>query len=250
MITINAIKNKLEEFTNHSKPFIGFDESMDEYFVKTYSNKSDHDSKALFNEFVAFKLAERLDLPWPKGQIARLSENVKNDLNILTSSVIAYKFIHGIEELPDDYQFSEDQVISLYGKSIFDNWLSIRDAKNDTCKLLNNELIFMDAGISLESDSPNIWGEDGLIWTPSKLHSETAPYLHGKLSSKEGYALWMNRICDIPVDYYVHIANSIPHDWNVPESYKLKFVEVFSGSRHIFIPMMTKYIEWGLDTGD
>ena len=187
-------------------------------------------------------------MPWPKGYIARLSENVKNDLNIPTSSVIAYEFIHGIEELPNDYQFSKDQVRALYGKSIFDNWLSIRDAKNDTCKLLNNELLFMDAGISLESDSQNIWGEDGLTWTLSKLDSETAPYLHGKLSSEEEYELWMNRISDIPVDYYEFIANSIPHDWDVPESYKLKFVEIFSASRHIFIPMMREYIKWGLNT--
>ncbi|MEL5236825.1 hypothetical protein PTR36_15230 [Serratia bockelmannii] len=247
MITINAIKCKLEESTNHSNPFIGFDESRNEYFVKTYSNDSEHESKALFNEFVAFKLAEIIGLPWPEGHIARLSEKVKNDLNILTSPVIAYKFIHDIEELPADYQFSKEQVNALYGKSIFDNWLSIRDAKNDTCKLLNNELLFMDAGIALESDSLDIWGEDGLTWTQSKLDSETAPYLHGKLSSGEGYTLWMDRIRDIPVDYYEYIANSIPHDWDVPESYKSKFVEVFSASCHTFIPMMTNYIKWGFD---
>ncbi|EJG2210196.1 MULTISPECIES: HipA family kinase [Proteus] len=247
MIIINTIKNKLEGSVNHSNPFIGFDESGMEYFVKTYSNESKYESKALFNEFLAFNLAEKIGLFWPKGHIAQLSENVKSDLNISTSFVIAYEFIYGLEELPEDHQFSNDQLSALYGKSIFDNWLSIRDAKNDTCKLSNNELLFMDAGIALESDSQDIWGEDGLIWNPSKLDSETAPYLHEKLSSGEGYKLWMDRICDIPADYYESLVNSIPQDWEIPVSYKSKFVETFSSSCHIFIPMMIEYIKYGLN---
>ena len=52
MIIINTIKNKLEGSVNHSNPFIGFDESGMEYFVKTYSNESKYESKALFNEFL------------------------------------------------------------------------------------------------------------------------------------------------------------------------------------------------------
>lgn len=247
MITINSIKDKLEKSTNHSNPFIGVDELGKDWFVKTYFNKSGHETKALFNEFVAFNLAEKIGLPWPKGYVVQLSESVKRELNLSISYVIAYEFIHALKELPEDYQFNDEQVNHLYGKSLFDNWLLIGDMKNDTCKLLNDELLFMDAGIAFEHDSDDPWGEDGLIWTNSKLFIESSPYHHGILRSAKGYKSWINRISEIPVDYYQSIAKSIPQDWHVPDSYKSKFVEVFSSSCEKFIPMMNSYIEWELN---
>ncbi|EOT0570206.1 HipA family kinase [Morganella morganii] len=248
MITINVIRDKLEKSISHSHPFIGIDESGTEWFVKTYLNESGHESKALFNEYVAFKLAEKIELPWPKGHLVQLSGNVRSELTISISYVIAYEFIHDIEELPENYKYSTDQLSDLYGKSIFDNWLSIGDVKNDTCKLLNGKLLFMDAGIAFVDKNGSTWGEDGLIWTPNQLFTESSPYHRGNLHASEGYSLWMNRICEIPVDYYQSIVDSIPQDWNVPESYKSKFVEVFSSSCENFIPMMTDCIEWELNS--
>lgn len=247
MIIINYIKDKLEKSTNHSNPFIGIDESAKEWFVKTYINASGHETNALFNEFVAFNLAEKIGLPWPKGHIVQLCESVKSELNVSISYIIAYEFIHAIEEVPEGYQFSNEQINALYGKSIFDNWLSIGDVKNDTCKLLNGELLFMDAGIAFEDDSCDTWGENGLVWTDNNLLIESSPYHHGLLHSAEGYKTWMNQICEIPVDFYQSIADSIPQDWYVPESYKTKFVEVFSSSCEKFIPMMKSCIEWELN---
>ncbi|WP_370606988.1 HipA family kinase [Citrobacter werkmanii] len=248
MITINVISDKLEKSISHSHPFIGTDELGGEWFVKTYLNESGHEFKALFNEYVAFKLAEKIELPWPKGHVVQLSENVRSELKISTSCVIAYEFIHDIKELPENYQYSNDQLSDLYGKSIFDNWLSIGDVKNDTCKLLNDKLLFMDAGIAFVDNNGSTWGEGGLIWTPNQLFTESSPYHCGNIHAIEGYSLWMNRICEIPVDYYQSIVDSIPQDWHVPESYKSKFVEVFSSSCESFIPMMTDCIEWELNS--
>ncbi|TYL42097.1 HipA family kinase [Dickeya sp. ws52] len=247
MIIINSIKDKLEKSTSHSNPFIGVDELGNDWFVKTYLNESGHETNALFNELVAFNLAKKIGLPWPKGHIVQLSEIVKSELNVSISHFIAYEFIHAIEELPDGYQFSNDQMNNLYGKSIFDNWLSIGDVKNDTCKLLNGELLFMDAGIAFGDDSCDTWGEDGFIWKDNKLFIESSPYHRGILHSAEGYESWMNQICEIPVGFYQSIADSIPQDWRVPESYKSKFVEVFSSSCEKFIPMMKSCIEWELN---
>ncbi|MGP1190644.1 hypothetical protein ACJ8KY_23910, partial [Serratia sp. CY54781] len=120
MITITSIKNKLEEYTNHSNPFVGVDKLGKDWFVKPYSIDSGEGERALFNELVAFNLAEKIGLPWPKGHVVQLSEDVKNELNISFSYVIAYEFMHDIQELPDGYQFNDKQVDSLYGKSIFD----------------------------------------------------------------------------------------------------------------------------------
>lgn len=247
VITINSIKDKLENSTNHSNPFIGVDELGNDWFVKTYFNDSVHETNALFNEFVAFNLAEKIGLPWPKGYAVQLSESVKSELSLSITYVIAYEFIHAIEELPEGYQFNNEQLDNLYGKSLFDNWLLIGDVKNDTCKLLNGELLFMDAGIAFEDDSGDMWGEDGLIWTDSKLFIESSPYHCGILSSAEGYQSWINRVSEIPTDYYQFISDNIPQDWHVPESYKSKFVEVFSSSCDVFIPMMISYIEWELN---
>lgn len=159
VIIINSIKDKLEKSTNHSNPFIGVDELGNDWFVKTYFSKSGHETNALFNELVAFKLAEKIGLPWPKGHLVQFSESVKSELNVSTSHFIAYEFMHNLEELPEGYQFSNNQIKNLYGKSIFDNWLSIGDVKNDTCKLLNGELLFMDAGIAFEDDNCEAWGK-------------------------------------------------------------------------------------------
>ncbi len=247
VIIINSIKDKLEKSIGHSNPFIGFDELGKDWFVKTYLTKGGHETKALFNEVVAFSLAKKIDLPWPKGHVAQLSENVKSELNVSISYVIAYEFIHDLEGLPEDYQFSNEQIYYLYGKSIFDNWLSIGDAKPDTCKLLNGELIFMDAGIAFEDDSSGTWEEEGLEWKNSKLLVNSSPYHCGNLHSAEGYKPWFNKICAIPAEYYQSIADNIPDDWNVPETYKSKFVEVFLSSRERFIPMMKSCIEWELN---
>lgn len=246
MIKINFIKDKLETSSNHSNPFIGVDELGNDWFVKTYFNGSVHETNALFNEFVAFNLAEKIGLPWPKGNIVQLSESVKSALNLSISYVIAYEFIHAIEELPEGYQFSKEQVDNLYGKSLFDNWLLIGDAKNDTCKLLNGELLFMDAGIAFEDDSGDMWAEDSLIWNDRKLFIESSPYHCGILSSAEGYQSWIKKVSEIPVDYYQVISDSIPQDWHVPKGYKSKFVEVFSSSCEIFIPMMSSCIKFEL----
>lgn len=247
MIIINSIKDKLEESTNHSNPFIGIDELGKDWFVKTYVNESGHETNSLFNELVAFNLAEKIGLPWPKGHIVQLSENVRSELKISIPCVIAYEFIHDIEELPESYQYNKDQLNDLYGKSIFDNWLSIGDVKTDTCKLLNDKLLFMDAGIAFVDNDGNTWGEDGLIWDPNQLFIESSPYHRENLHAAERYSSWMNRICEIPVDYYQSIVDSIPQDWHVPESYKSKFVEVFSSSCEKFIPMMKSCIEWELN---
>ncbi|HID3655429.1 TPA: HipA family kinase [Serratia marcescens] len=247
MITITSIKNKLEEYTNHSNPFVGVDKLGKDWFVKPYSIESGEGERALFNELVAFNLAEKIGLPWPKGHVVQLSEDVKNELNISFSYVIAYEFMHDIQELPDGYQFNDKQVDSLYGKSIFDNWLKISDVKDDTCKLLNGELLFMDAGVAFLDDSGAVWGEDGLIWTNAGLFVESSPYHRGNLNSAEGYNSWMDRICEVSVDFYQSIVDSIPEDWHVPESYKSKFVEVFSSSSDRFIPMMKLCIEHELN---
>lgn len=247
VIIINSIKDKLEKSTNHSNPFIGVDELGNDWFVKTYFSKSGHETKALFHELVAFKLAEKIGLPWPKGHVVQFSESVKSELNVSTSHFIAYEFIHNLEELPEGYQFSNNQMKNHYGKSIFDNWLSIGDVKNDTCKLLNGELLFMDAGIAFEDDNCETWGEGGLIWTDNKFFIESSPYHRGALHSAEEYKSWMDKICEIPVEFYQSIADSIPQDWHVPESYKLKFVEIFSSSCERFIPMMKSCIEWELN---
>ncbi|MBA5236687.1 hypothetical protein H2Y54_09000 [Pectobacterium aroidearum] len=247
MITINSIKDKLEKSTNHSNPFIGVDELGKDWFVKTYLNESGHETNALFNEFVAFNLAEKIGLPWPKGHVVQLSESVKSELHLSISYVIAYEFIHAIEELPEGYQFSNEQMNDLYGKSVFDNWLSIGDVKYDTCKLLNGNLLFMDAGIAFEDDNEDTWGENGLVWKAHKLTINSSPYHCGKLISSEGFKLWIDSICEIPSDYYQSIVDCIPQDWCVPESYKSKFVEVFSSSVDNYIPMMNECIEWELN---
>lgn len=247
VIIINSIKDKLEKSTNHSNPFIGVDELGNDWFVKTYFNESGHEINALFNEFVAFNLAEKIGLPWPKGHVVQLSESVKNELHLSISYVIAYEFIHAIQDVPEGYQFSNEQMSDLYGKSVFDNWLSIGDAKNDTCKLLNGDLLFMDAGIAFEDDNEDTWGEDGLVWDVHKLTINSSPYHCGNLISSEGFQLWMDNICEIPSDYYQSIVDRIPQDWCVPESYKAKFVEVFSSSVESYIPMMNECIEWELN---
>jgi hypothetical protein len=246
VITISSVKKKYEKSTNHSNPFIGLDEFERDWFVKTYFNGSEHETKALFNEFVAFNLAERIGLPWPKGHVAKLSEKVKSELGLSISYVIAYEYIHSMEDIPGDFKFSDEQINDLYGKSIFDNWLSIGDAKPDTCKLSNGNLLFMDAGIAFEGDSGDTWDENGLIWTDNKLFIESSPCHDGILHSAEGYKPWMNKICEIPTDYYQLITDSIPQDWDIPQSYKSKFVEVFSSSCDKFIPMMDSYIKWEL----
>lgn len=106
----------------------------------------------------------------------------------------------------------------------------------------------MDAGIAFVDNNGSAWGEDDLIWTPNQLFTESSPYHLGNPHALEGYSLWMNRICEIPVDYYQSIVDSIPQDWHVPESYKSKFVEIFSSSCEYFIPMMTDCIEWELNS--
>ncbi|WP_047685070.1 MULTISPECIES: HipA family kinase [Xenorhabdus] len=244
MIKINDVIDKLERLKKgHSHPFIGIDESGKKWFVKTYSHEPENELCALFNEFVAFKLAEKINLPWPKGHIARLSENIKCDLNISRSHVVAYEYITDMENLPDEPQFNDEQLHDLYGKSVFDNWLSIDDVKNDTCKLLNGRLIFMDAGIAFVGDNGKSWEKEGFSWSKSRLHTKSSPYHVGKLKDVNKFKPWLDKIYAIPPDYYQTIVNDIPEDWHVPESYKSKFVEVFSSSRETFIPMMHECIE-------
>ncbi|HBQ6100531.1 TPA: hypothetical protein L7661_004845, partial [Klebsiella pneumoniae subsp. pneumoniae] len=98
-----------------------------------------------------------------------------------------------------------------------------------------------------EDDNCEAWGEGGLIWTENKLFIESSPYHRGILHSAEEYKSCMDKICEIPIEFYQSIADSIPQDWHVPESYKLKFVEVFSSSCERFIPMMKSCIEWELN---
>lgn len=248
MIIINTIKDKLETPTSHSNPFVGVDESGKEWFIKTYLQESGHyDTNALFNELIAFNLAEKIDLPWPKGSIVQLSDNVKNELETSISHVIGYEFIHGMQELSEGHHFDEAQMNDLYGKSIFDNWLLIGDAKPDTCKLVGNKLLFMDAGISLGYNDDS-WNEDELSWNSHQLMVESSPYHCGNLSSSEPFTPWMNKIGEIPDEYYQSIVDIIPLDWEVPESYKSKFVEVFSLSRENFIPMMSLCIQCELES--
>lgn len=246
MITINSIKDERQESTNHSKPFIGVDESGNNWFVKPYLSNSGHETNALFNEFVAYNLAEKIGLPWPKGNIVQLSESVKRKLQLSLSYVVAYEFIDAFEELPQDHQFNDDQMNDLYGKSVFDNWLSIGDAKNDTCKLLNGNLLFMDAGIAFVDDNQDTWGENGLVWDAHELTVYSSPYHCDKLISIEGFQPWLHAISEIPSEYYQTLVDSIPQEWYVPESYKEKFVDVFSSSGEYFISMMNECIEWEL----
>lgn len=257
------IKQYIEPLENSStNAFIGIDELGNKYVVKAMIGSNN--GKILMNEYLTGKLAEEIQLPWPKTNSAILGCRVieflnKKSLIPRANECVANDF-KKIEKIFDDntrcekinFEYLKNLfnnnykcISSIYGRAIFEVWLNIEDYKQDTIKInkIDNSPIFIDGSHSFGGDN---WSNFDCILKNYRMYEKNQAllgidlfnfqYLSGISKYKENFVEWIERIKQIPDTNIEKIINNIPDSWDINDLRKDSLKIFLSKSyREIFI---------------
>jgi hypothetical protein len=172
---------EFEKFLQGSScPFVAKDQSGEQWVIKAYKNRGG--SKCLFNEYVAGRLANAIELPWPTVRIVELAPRIINhlqraDFPVESKWAVGLKYLQGLTpfEIGQDgiagakrqigSRFAEPALSGpFYGKCLFDNWVLLEDLKADTLQIRSDgKPMFLDASMAFGGEN---WREELLKWIP------------------------------------------------------------------------------------
>jgi hypothetical protein len=251
-----------------TKPFVVENDNGQKWVVKALGNP--FGTQAVFNEYVVGALARFIDLPWPKTSLIDLSKEIiktlgDNNLSVTSSIAVGAEYIYGLKpvEFPNHLSlfgensnkenvkylssiFTDPTMLdSFYGKSVFDNWILLKDTKPDTLHLQpNGQPIFLDATFAFNyTDKDQEWDKGRLHWDFAALNHELSPYLRGMVANITKYDVWIERIKDIPEAKIGALLNMVPKGWKVPTDYMFELKKFLNSTKKVFLPMFSEYLE-------
>jgi hypothetical protein len=249
--------------SGQTKPFLIQDKDGIKWVVKALGNP--FGTQAVFNEHVAGGLAHLIGLSWPKTSLITLSQEIKEELearNFHASSSIAIggQFIDGLRAVNAppftfDLEFAKingkyirstfpQYIHAFYGKSIFDNWVLMKDTKPDTLHMYpDGSPIFLDATFAFGYVHDE-WDIGRLSWNESDFNLDPSPYLRGVVVDPGQFAPWITKIQNVSHEELQSLLNSIPDDWNVPPEYVEALETFLLNTSQVFVPPFREWLEY------
>jgi len=225
------------------------------------------ETKHLFNELVAGRLANLLKLAWPEVTVLELSQPCQDavlDAGLALASVKAVGNLFVPNLRPADWpselsvgdpQFatknreyilrlipSESDRAALYGKNLFDNWVLMKDtSKYDTLQIQQNgQPLFLDASHAFGGDS---WKADTPFWEDVAIDAK-CPYMEGVLTDTAVHEAWLSRLGELEVDALGQCFDSLPGDWGLDIKRVGKVRRLIASTHSSFVPLFRDWIEW------
>lgn len=224
-------------------------------------------TKAIFNEYVAGKLAEMIGLPWPTVCLGELSDILvlcleKEGLKMESKLAVGIKYIDGLRKvdwpknaspLENGFDKINAQHIKdlfpdigkwqvFYGKAVFDNWVLMEDTKYDTLNIdKSGSPLFLDASIALGGLE---WEAGKLYWDCAGIYFDHSPYLQGILTDRDQFATWVERIEGIKEDCIEKLLTEIPKEWRISQDYLSACITFLKSSKENFVPLFREFVKW------
>jgi hypothetical protein len=248
-----------------TRPCLCKTDTAELWVIKVHGNPLG--TKAIFNEYVAGRLAEMIELPWPTVCLGELSDTLvlrlaKEGLNTESKLAVGIKYVDGIRKVDwpknanplengfdrinaqhiKDLFSDTDKWQAFYGKSVFDNWVLLGDTKYDTLYIdKSGSPLFLDASIALGGLE---WDMGKLHWDLAGIFFEHSPYLQGILTDRDQFAAWMKRIEGIKQGCIEKLLTEIPKEWRISQGYLSACVTFLSSSKENFVPLFREFIRW------
>ena len=249
---------ELEKFLQgSSRPFVAKDQSGEQWVIKAHEDIGD--TKSLFNEYVAGRLANAIELPWPTVRIAELAPQIVNQLKqadfpVKSKWAVGLKYMQGLTpfEIGSDgiagaarqirSRFAEPALQApFYGKCLFDNWVLLEDLKADTLQIRSDgKPMFVDASMAFGGGA---WREERLKWVPRHF-KKGAIYLEEIISDTRQFEPWLDRVDSVSVSLLSQILDTVPSDWPVKKGFVAATMNFLSSTQQMFLPQFRDSLEW------
>lgn len=233
--------------------------------------KKGKNSKRLFSEYLAGKLARYFGISRPRVSLVKLNQSsfylINSDENLFDSECKYGVAVEYIKELFDigtptvdsflNDEFPQKNVEFLnkklqgspnfdqiFGLKVFSHWIYLNDYhKYENLKTdKNRRIYFLDFDLAFSSN----YGEWEVLelydWI--KIRTDQAPFWEGYTDKIELFEKWLERLIQLNPQKFVLTLDSIPECWGVPENYLTNTLDFIFGNRNLYVKEFRHAIEF------
>jgi len=200
-----------------SRPFVAKDQLGEQWVIKAHKNTGD--TKSLFNEYVAGRLANAIELPWPIVRIAELGPRIIKHLKH-TDFPVKSKWAVGLKYMPrlTPFEIGPDGIAGA----------------------TDGKPMFVDASMAFGGEK---WREQRLKWIPCHF-KKGAIYLEQIISDGTQFEPWLDRVDSVTVSLLSQILDTVPSDWPVNQSFVAATMNFLSSTQQVFLPQFRDSLDW------
>lgn len=243
-----------------SLSFLGECSDNTEWVIRL--KKKGKNSKRLFSEYLAGKLAIHFGICRPRVSLVKLKESnyslINLDENFFDSECkygVAVEYIRDLFDIgtPDVGSFPTDEFSQknveflnkklqgspnfdhIFGLKVFSHWIYLNDYhKYENLKIdKNRKIYFLDFDLAFSSN----YGEWEVLepydWI--KIQTDQAPFWEGFTDKIELFEKWLEKLLQLNLQKFVLTLDSIPECWGIPENYLTNTLNFIFSNRNLFV---------------
>ncbi len=271
MIDVKELKYFIKNSTSNS--FVAKCADNRDWVIRL--KKQGKNTKRLFSEYVAGKLAQEFGIRRPAVSLVRLSKSNYSKINSKEKLFdnkcnigVGSKYIEGLDDIgmPQTGSFlSKDfpeinrkfilRVLNgspnfeqIFGLKVFSHWIYLSDYhKYENLKVNSDKRInYLDFDLAFSSNYGE-WGElQPYDWI--NIQTDQAPFWEGFTYEIEPFENWLKKLIKLDLHRVILSLDPIPDCWDVPENYLINTLEFIFNNRNQFIEEFRHAIDFKKQT--